>query len=123
MFSEPLWQKTAQRITMPENTGELGRIDLGDITPHNIKLLRKVNTVVFPVSYHDKFYKVSTLIYNEITSILKICYCRMCLTLGNWPSWYFTMILLWEECAAGLMPLQWEERFVFTCQSVKGLST
>ena len=45
---------------MPENTGELGRIDLGDITPHNIKLLRKVNTVVFPVSYHDKFYKVST---------------------------------------------------------------
>ena len=49
-----------QRITMPENTGELGRIDLGDITPHNIKLLRKVNTVVFPVSYHDKFYKVRT---------------------------------------------------------------
>merc|ERR1712179_510147 len=31
--------------------------DLGDVTPHNIKLLRKVNTVVFPVSYHDKFYK------------------------------------------------------------------
>ena len=43
---------------MPEMPGELGRIDLGDITPHNIKLLRKVNTVVFPVSYHDKFYKV-----------------------------------------------------------------
>ena len=37
----------------------LGRIDLGDVTPHNIKLLRKVNQVVFPVSYHDKFYKVS----------------------------------------------------------------
>ena len=43
---------------MPEMPGELGRIDLGDITPHNIKLLRKVNTMVFPVSYHDKFYKV-----------------------------------------------------------------
>merc|ERR1719434_454479 len=42
---------------MPELSSELGRIDLGDITPHNIKLLRKVNTVVFPVSYHDKFYK------------------------------------------------------------------
>ena len=38
-------------------TAELGRIDLGDVTPHNIKLLKKVNTVVFPVSYHDKFYK------------------------------------------------------------------
>ena len=72
MFSEPLRHKTAQRITMPENTGELGRIDLGDITPHNIKLLRKVNTVVFPVSYHDKFYKVSTQIYNQNISTLKI---------------------------------------------------
>merc|ERR1739848_401571 len=41
--------------TMP--SADLGRIDLGDVTPHNIKLLRKVNTVVFPVSYHDKFYK------------------------------------------------------------------
>ena len=59
VFSEAPWSYRAeQRITMPENTGELGRIDLGDITPHNIKLLRKVNTVVFPVSYHDKFYKV-----------------------------------------------------------------
>lgn len=33
------------------------RIDLGDITPHNIKLLKKVNQVVFPVVYQDKFYK------------------------------------------------------------------
>ena len=33
------------------------RIDLGDITPHNIKLLKKVNQVVFPIVYHDKFYK------------------------------------------------------------------
>ena len=41
-------------------SAELGRIDLGDVTPHNIKLLRKVNTVVFPVSYHDKFYKASS---------------------------------------------------------------
>ena len=34
-----------------------GRIDLGDVTPHNIKLLKKVNQVVFPIVYHDKFYK------------------------------------------------------------------
>jgi len=33
------------------------RVDLGDITPHNIKLLKKVNQVVFPVVYHDNFYK------------------------------------------------------------------
>merc|ERR1712183_207037 len=40
--------------TMP--SAELGRIDLGDVTPHNIKLLKKVNQVVFPIVYHDKFY-------------------------------------------------------------------
>ena len=32
--------------------------------------------------------------------------------LGNWPSWYFTMILLWEECAAEWTPLRWEGRSV-----------
>ena len=56
LLSERLQQQ--QEFRMPEMSSELGRIDLGDITPHNIKLLRKVNTVVFPVSYHDKFYKV-----------------------------------------------------------------
>ena len=50
---------------------ELGRIDLGDVTPHNIKLLRKVNTVVFPVSYHDKFYKVKSNIFlDSMASVL-----------------------------------------------------
>jgi ribosomal protein S18 acetylase RimI-like enzyme len=43
---------------MPESSSNAhSRIDLGDITPHNIKLLKKVNAVVFPVVYHDKFYK------------------------------------------------------------------
>ncbi|RWS30632.1 N-acetyltransferase-like protein [Leptotrombidium deliense] len=35
----------------------IGRIELGDVTQHNIKLLRKLNQVVFPVIYNDKFYK------------------------------------------------------------------
>lgn len=33
------------------------KIELGDITPHNIKQLKRLNTVVFPVSYNEKFYK------------------------------------------------------------------
>ena len=39
-------------------TGAMTRasIELGDVTPHNIKQLKKLNTVVFPVSYNDKFY-------------------------------------------------------------------
>ncbi|XP_066154284.1 probable N-acetyltransferase san [Euwallacea fornicatus] len=32
-------------------------IELGYVTPHNIKQLKKLNSVVFPVSYNDKFYK------------------------------------------------------------------
>ena len=57
-------------------SAELGRIDLGDVTPHNIKLLRKVNTVVFPVSYHDKFYKVKfpqAQVCVKTVSIFRMC--------------------------------------------------
>lgn len=31
-------------------------IELGDVTQHNIKQLKTLNTVVFPVSYNDRFY-------------------------------------------------------------------
>lgn len=34
-----------------------GHTELGDITPHNIKQLKLLNQVVFPVTYNDKFYK------------------------------------------------------------------
>ncbi|XP_065197644.1 N-alpha-acetyltransferase 50-like [Sycon ciliatum] len=33
------------------------RVELGDITPHNIKQLKKLNSVIFPVFYNDKFYR------------------------------------------------------------------
>ena len=32
-------------------------IELGEVTVHNIKQLKKLNQIVFPVSYNDKFYK------------------------------------------------------------------
>ncbi|XP_055700285.1 probable N-acetyltransferase san [Phlebotomus papatasi] len=31
-------------------------IDLGDVTPHNVKQLKRLHSVVFPVAYNDKFY-------------------------------------------------------------------
>ncbi|XP_068813642.1 N-alpha-acetyltransferase 50 isoform X4 [Struthio camelus] len=43
-----------------KSCAELGlnsRIELGDVTPHNIKQLKRLNQVIFPVSYNDKFYK------------------------------------------------------------------
>ncbi len=33
------------------------RIELGEVTVHNIRQLKRLNSVVFPVSYNDKFYK------------------------------------------------------------------
>lgn len=46
---------TAQRPTY--GSKEMGRIDLGDITKHNIRLMRRLNQSIFPVNYNDKFYK------------------------------------------------------------------
>ena len=83
---------------------ELGRIDLGDVTPHNIKLLRKVNTVVFPVSYHDKFYKViwviSRVFWTPSFSHQSPLH-RMCLKLGSWQSWPTSTTLWLGLSAAG----------------------
>jgi len=33
------------------------RVELGEVTVHNIRQLKRLNTVVFPVSYNEKFYK------------------------------------------------------------------
>ncbi|CAG8562086.1 10913_t:CDS:2 [Funneliformis mosseae] len=42
--------KTLKRTTVH-------RIALGDITPNNLGQLKKLNTVLFPVQYSEKFYK------------------------------------------------------------------
>jgi len=33
------------------------RVELGEITSHNIKQLKRLNQYIFPISYNDKFYK------------------------------------------------------------------
>ena len=97
-------------FTMP---AELGRIDLGDVTPHNIKLLRKVNTVVFPVSYHDKFYKV--LVFGKVFCRIKNSLSRrMCWKLGSWRSWLTSTILWSGLSAAGLTCRELAGRFVLS---------
>jgi len=62
------------------------RIELGDVTPHNIRQLKRLNQVVFPVSYNDKFYKdvleagelAKLAYYNDIV-VGAVC-CRVDLT-------------------------------------------
>ena len=80
---------TSKPQVMAEKSSELEkytRIDLGDVTPHNIKLLKKVNQVVFPIVYHDKFYKdvleageLAKLAYYNDVVVGAVC-CRIDLT-------------------------------------------
>lgn len=35
----------------------VGRVELGDITTHNVKLMRRLLQSIFPVNYNEKFYK------------------------------------------------------------------
>ena len=44
------------------------RVELGELTPHNVKQLRLINTSIFPVSYNDKFYK-DVLGYGEMAKL------------------------------------------------------
>lgn len=47
-----------------------GITELGDITVHNIKQLKRINEVVFPVVYNDKFY--SDIL--EVGELAKLAY-------------------------------------------------
>uniref|UniRef100_A0A6A7FX24 N-terminal methionine N(alpha)-acetyltransferase NatE n=1 Tax=Hirondellea gigas TaxID=1518452 RepID=A0A6A7FX24_9CRUS len=66
-----------------------GCIDLGGVTPHNIKQLKLLNQVVFPVSYNDKFYKdvleageLAKLAYYNDVVVGGVC-CRIDVTEGQ----------------------------------------
>jgi len=48
------------------------RIELGEITSHNLKQLRIINENVFPVTYNDKFYRDILLVGN----LAKFVYCN-----------------------------------------------
>lgn len=37
--------------------GQKGHIELGDITQHNVNQLKRLNQVIFPVTYNNNFYK------------------------------------------------------------------
>lgn len=55
--SEIMSNKQSQSKSDPNQCAGRVQIDLGEVTQHNIKVLKKVNQVVFPVVYHDNFYK------------------------------------------------------------------
>lgn len=66
---------------MPEMT--LGRIDLGDVTKHNIKLMKRLNQAIFPVNYNEKYYKdaleageLARLAYYNDVVVGSVC-CRL----------------------------------------------
>ncbi|OXA63684.1 N-alpha-acetyltransferase 50 [Folsomia candida] len=66
-----------------------GRTALGEVTTHNIKQLKKLNSVVFPVSYNDKFYKdvlqageLARLAYYNDVVVGGVC-CRIDLSEGQ----------------------------------------
>lgn len=63
-------------------------IELGDCTHHNLKQLKKINSVVFPVTYNDKFYldvldsgELCKLVYYNDIVVGAVC-CRVD-TVGN----------------------------------------
>ncbi|KAI8145606.1 acyl-CoA N-acyltransferase [Fennellomyces sp. T-0311] len=59
-----------------------GRISLGDVTPNNVGQLRKLNQVIFPVNYGEKFYQdvlevgeLAKLVYFNDVCVGAVC-CR-----------------------------------------------
>ena len=55
-------------------------MELGDVTQHNLKQLRKLNSVIFPVSYSDKvgiyskYVRLNANVSNIIETVLDFNY-------------------------------------------------
>lgn len=47
----------APRTAVPIRTGMPRRIDIADVTPNNVGQLRKLNSVLFPVRFSERWYK------------------------------------------------------------------
>lgn len=47
----------APRAAVPIRTGIPRRIDIADVTPNNVGQLRKLNSVLFPVRFSERWYK------------------------------------------------------------------
>lgn len=50
------------------------RIKLGDGTPHNIKQLKRLNQVIFSVSYNGKFYKDVMEVVNDQNLLISVMF-------------------------------------------------
>uniref|UniRef100_A0A671E3Q7 N-alpha-acetyltransferase 50 n=1 Tax=Rhinolophus ferrumequinum TaxID=59479 RepID=A0A671E3Q7_RHIFE len=54
------------------------RIVLGSVTLHNIKQLKRLHQVIFPVSYNDKFYRTLGTGTKMLNHVSNICEKRSC---------------------------------------------
>jgi hypothetical protein len=97
-------------VTMPSDERTYAPIDLGDVTPHNIKLLKKVNAVAFPVVYHDKFYKdvldagelAKLAFYNDIVVGAVCCRVDVAADTGERKLYIMTLGKSGENCCTFL---------------------
>lgn len=82
------------------------RIELGDVTPHNIKQLKRLNQVIFPVSYNDKFYK-DVLEVGELAKLgtnLLASYCGLW-----WQKWSSLLSIMVLDGSSYLVVLHHEK--------------
>jgi len=69
------------------------------VTPHNIKQLKRLNQVIFPVSYNDKFYK-DVLEVGELAKLGTNILAGIC---GLW----------WQKCSSLLSIMVLNIRFFY----------
>lgn len=86
---------SAKKSKLPSDS----RLELGDITHHNIKQLRIINLNVFPVSYNDKFYRDVLLVgefaklayFNDIVVGAVCCRAEPCPVSGGHRIYIMTL--------------------------------
>lgn len=103
----------------------VSRIELGDITKHNIKLMRRLNQAIFPVNYNDKFYKdvleagewAKLAFYNDVV-VGAVC-CRIEQVDNERRLYIMTLGCLFTYRRLGIGTAMLE--YVLDCASKKGI--
>ncbi|KAH9935302.1 acyl-CoA N-acyltransferase [Fomitopsis serialis] len=94
----------------PPNQRSLSRVSLASLTPNNLGTVRKLNSVLFPIKYSDKFYQdvllpeaeeFCKLIYYNDIPVGTIC-CRMETVEGKTRLYLMTMGVLAPYRSRGL---------------------
>ena len=80
----PVSAPAASAMPVVNRSRPVARVSLASLTPNNLGTLRKLNSVLFPIRYSEKFYKeVLEPELEEFCKLSQSCFIHICADSGR----------------------------------------